>query len=264
MHMNAPKRSRANLSHPSSGSVPRQPPNQPISAEQAHEIESIKKWIANFKRNTDYDPTARRAWKMLVSEGLDAAALRMLRTYAKPPSDFVSAAHRHVCEVDREIKALIRAGEIERQKSEVADPRAGLFMDRYLRKHVDVLGVEMPFGDEGSTVSDWVLRRVGAGQGMPDLPDLRRTFVSLGPRGPVSDRKFWLFALRCHAETAGVRLGLKRLSALANCADASYELDERTLARYFASLPPGFQAKCRRDFAECPPPSLIPSQHTQS
>lgn len=219
-----------------------------------------EEWLATFRKNVSENGTARRAWEMLERAGLETAALQALWTYANPPDGYVAREQEKVQHVNRKIKALIRADKIAQQKHNAGDPRAALFSGRDWHKYADVLRCENPFGDEETTVCDWILRRVADGKGMPGLAAARRAFVSLGPRGPVSDRKHWLFVLLCYAENAGVRLGLERLTALAHCADQDCNLDSRTLARYLASLPERFKAKCREDFRKVPPPPLLPPQ----
>lgn len=222
--------------------------------------DGIEEWLAIFRKNVNQDGTARRAWKMLERAGLETAALRALWTYAHPPTEHVEKAHRNVQHINRQIQALIRADKIAQQKHNAGDPRAALFSDRAWQKYADAVRSGMPFGDEGTTVGDWILRRVADGKGMPGVAVARRAFVSLGPRGPVSDRKHWLFVLLCYGVNAGLPLGLERLTALANCADGNCNLDPRTLARYLALLPERFKAKCREDFRKVPPPPLLPPQ----
>ena len=167
-------------------------------------------------------------------------------------------AQRNVQRVNREIKSLIRAAKVEKQRTKADDRRAALFFDRYWKKHVDVVRTEMPFADDGDTVGDWLKSRLAAGKEMPGLPALRKVFVSLGPRSAISDRKFWLFVLRCYAANGGARLGLERLSALAYCAHPDSNLNARTLARFFASISPNSKVKCLRDFRTLPAPPLLP------
>jgi hypothetical protein len=162
--------------------------------------------------------------------------------------------------LSRELKALNRARVVERAKHNAGNQRTTLFFDRYLEKYRDVVRSRMPFAQNGVTVKDWVLRRAMSGKEVPNLADLRRGLVSLGPRGPISDRKFWLFVLACYATNAGIRLGAERLTALANCADPDSELDPRALARFLASLPSKFKVNSQRDIRNLPAVPLIPPQ----
>jgi hypothetical protein len=217
-----------------------------------------REWLNTFRKSVSEDGTARRAWEMLVSAGLETAALRALWTYAHPPTEHVKQAQRSVRHVNHKIKALIRANKVAKEKRKVGDPRAALFFDRASQAYIDVVRSEMPFADDGDRVGDWALSRAAAGKGMPDLPASRKAFASLGPRSPISDRKFWLFVLLCDAENAGVRLGLERLTALAHCADPDCQLDPRALARFRASLSANFKAKCKCDFRNLSAPPLLP------
>ena len=115
----------------------------------------------------------------------------------------------------------------------------------------------MPFGD-GATIGDWAASRVVAGEVVPDLSTVGNVFGSMGPRGVVSNPMFWLFVLRCYGKNAGGPLGAERLAALAYCAGA--DVDTRSLARYLASMPPDFEAKCRQDLSNLHTPSLLPPQ----
>jgi hypothetical protein len=227
---------------------------RPISSANDGRVE----WLDAFRKNVSQDRTAPRAWEMLRDAGLETAALRALWTYAHPPTEYMRKARRNVRHVGRQIKALIRADKIEKDKHNAGDQRATLFFDRSLQKYIDVLRSEMPFADDGVTVGNWSLSRAAVGKGIPDLPASRKAFVSLGPRGTVSDRKLWLFVLLCYAENAGVRLGLERLTALACCADPAYELDPRTLARFLASVPARFKTKCQSDLRNLPAPPIFP------
>jgi hypothetical protein len=218
-------------------------------------------WLASFHKNVEQDGTARRAWDELVRAGVEAAALRTLWTYAHPPKDYVKTEQRKARRVNREIKALIRANRIAGQRLTTRDRRAGLFVDRALEKYRDVVRAEMPFANEGMSVADWAVSRSVSGRGTPDLPKSRKAFVSLGPRSPISDRKFWLFVLFSYAKNGGVRLGLERLTALAYSADPDSHLHARTLSRYLASISPDFKAKCLLDFRTLPTPPLIPPKN---
>jgi hypothetical protein len=218
-------------------------------------------WLAAFHKNVSQDGTARRAWVMLERAGLETTALRALWTYAHPPKDYVEAEQRKARNVNRAIRASSRADRIAMQRRKASDPRDDLFFDRAVAKFGDVVRLGMPFADEGTTVGDWALSRAAVGKGMPDLAASREAFVSLGARGPIADRKFRLFVLRCYAENVGVRLGLERLTALAHCADPNFDLDPRTLGRFLASLPRTFTDKCRAAFAQLPAPPLFPPQN---
>lgn len=219
-----------------------------------------KQWQAAFLKKVGQDGTARRAWEIIKRAGLEAIALRALWTYAHPPTDHVKSAQRNVQRASRKIKALNRANKIARDRHGAGDPRVGLFFDRALEKYGDVVHSGMPFADDGATVGDWALARAAAGKGVPDLAASRKAFVSLGPRSPISDRKFWLFVLFCYAENTGVSIGAERLTALAHSADPDFEIDPRVLARFMASLPATFKAKCQCDFRNSPAPSLLPPQ----
>src|SRR5260370_13433166 len=201
-------------------------------------------WLAAFGKSVSENGTTRRAWKMLNDAGLETEALGALWTYSHPPTDYVENAQRDVQSVNRQIKALIRAGKVEEQKQKAGDPRAALFFDHYWKKHLDVLRSELPFTDAGVTVGDWALSRTAKGKGMPDLPTSRKAFASLGPRSPISDRKLWLFVLLCYAKNGGVPMGLERLTPLTHCADPDCELFPRTFARFLPPLPTNFMAKC--------------------
>lgn len=232
--------------------------NAPPPILSASELRS--EWLESFHKNVSEDKTAPRAWDMLEGAGLETTAIRALWTYAHPPTEHVKKAQRNVRQVNRRIKALMRADKVEKERHMAGDRRATLFFDRSFQKYSDVVRSEMPFADDGVTVGDWALSRVAAGKGMPDLPASRKAFASLGPRSPVSDRKFWLFVLRCYAANAGVRLGFERLTALAHCADPDYELDPVTLAHFLASIPASFKGKCQRELINLPAPPLFPPQ----
>ena len=195
---------------------------------------------------------------MLKGAGLESAVLRALWTYAHAPTDYVKKEQGKARRVSRQIKALIRANKIAKDRYRAGDPRAGLFFDRALGNYGDVVHSGMPFAEDQSTVGDWALSRTATGKGMPDLAASRKAFVSLGPRSPISDRKFWLFVTHCYAKNDGVRLGLERLTALAYCADPDSNLNARSLARFFASISPNFKVKCLRDFRTLPAPPLLP------
>lgn len=242
MYMSAPKRTSA----PNPSSLP---------------WGGRKQWQAAFLKSVRQDGTARRAWEMISRAGLETPAIRVLWTYAHPPTDHVKTAQRNAKRISRRIKALNRASKISKDRHTAGDPRVGLFFGRALDRYGDIVHSGMPFMDGGATVGDWAISRVAAGKGLPDLAASQKAFVSLGPRSPISDRKFWLFVLRCYAANAGVPLGFERLTALAHCADPNSELDPRTLARFLASIPTNFMAKCLRDFNNHSTPELFPPQN---
>jgi hypothetical protein len=234
-----------------------------IPPELARWIETRQRWANRFSDNLKHDTTAEHAWEMLTNAGLKAVAHNALCFYAHPPSDRLKKEQRNLESVDRKIEALMRARKIERERRNAGDPRTGLFSDRRSRLEIDLLRAEEPFAFDGSTVGDWVIRRLIAGKRKCDLPKLRKAFASLGARCPISDRKFWLYILRCYASNAGVTLGAERLAALANCSDphsSKSHLGPRTLARYYKLFFSQVDADCRAIRNVPPPLPLFPPQ----
>ncbi len=212
-------------------------------------------WLGELRQNLECDPTARRAWKKLGGAGLESEGVLALWHYAHPPTEYLRKGERRTRHLSAQLRALIRAGKVEQHKQTAGDPRAKLFFERYWDKHVDAVRAETPFAD-GGTLGDWLISRAARG-GAPgyDLPKLRREIVRVGgERSPLSNPKFWLWILRCYATNAGVQIGSKSLVALANCARPRDSLDERSLARYLASVPPGVDTATRRSLASLPAP----------
>jgi hypothetical protein len=192
--------------------------------------------------------------------GLEPVATAALWFYAYPPWEY-SKVHRSRCwEIDRSIKALERARSVACERLVAGDSRANVFFGRFLKKYVALTQIEMPFADDGSTFGYWLLPRMARRNVIRDLTELRKTFVSLGGRGPILDPKRWLVDLRVYAANAGVHLGSKRLAALANASDPGQRLDERTMARYIRYFSPSWYAKTAHDIEHVPPPPMYPTQ----
>jgi hypothetical protein len=193
---------------------------------------------------------------MLTSAGLEVVAHNALWFYAHPPSDILKKEQQNLQHVNRKIKALVLARKIESDRRNAGDPRTSLFSNRRSHLESDLLRTKQPFAFDGSTIGDWVARRLIAGKPICDPPDLRKVFASLGARCPISDRKFWLYVLRCYASNAGVTLGAERLAALANCSDSNSrksDLSPRTLARQCKLFSSQVNADCRA-IRDVPPP----------
>jgi hypothetical protein len=229
----------------------------PTPAQYSHR----EKWQNAFQRNLSQDRTAKGAWGILVRAGLEDVALRALWTYAQPPAAHVQKANANVRQAKRKLKALQRAEKTEQVRRNAGDSREGLFSGRYVEKYTAVARSEMPFGDEGSTIGDWMASRAAAGKRLPSIAETGKAFASMGPRSPLQDRKLWLFILWSYAANAEVNLGAEKLTALANCADSGTGLDARTLRRYLASLSPGIKAKTQRDLSTLPAPPIVPPQN---
>jgi hypothetical protein len=82
---------------------------RPISSASDGRLE----WLDLFRKNVSQDGTARRPWDMLVRAGLETTTLRVLWTYAHPPTDHVNKAQRNIRRANRAMKALIRADKID-------------------------------------------------------------------------------------------------------------------------------------------------------
>jgi hypothetical protein len=249
-------------------SAPRRTPplsqadTKPISLEASPWIVARQRWLRHFELNRSNSSAASRAWEKLTNAGLENVAHQALWLYAYPLSGMLAKEQKKRQELDRRIKALIRARSIERIRRKAGDPRAGLFFERFSRKQLDLWRAEVPSSFDGSTVGDWMIRRFIAGKPTCDLPELRKVFASLGPRCPISDRKFWLYVLRCYASNAGVPLGAERLVALAHCSDPGSHLDPSSLARTFTLFRSQVDADCREIRNVLPPLPLFPPQNS--
>jgi hypothetical protein len=236
--------------------------NRPILLATLGCIEARQKWRDQFLDNLSGDRTASRAWKMLTGAGLDVVALPALWFYAHPP-DRKKEEHNLQYIVSK-IKALIRELKIEVERRNAGDPRTALFSERRLSLERELLSAKQPFAFDGSTVGEWLTQRLLAGKPICNLPEMREVYASLGPRCPISDRKFWLYILRCYASNAGITLGAGRLAELANCSDPNShesDLSPRTLARQYKLFSSQVSADCSAIRDVPPPLPLVPPQN---
>ena len=142
------------------------------------------------------------------------------------------------------------------------DPRATLFAERRKVAAETSSRTPWPFNNPNvQTVGDAALtyREIAVLRLEESASNVRKSLDAVRRYGP----KPHLVVLRDYAADFGIRLGLRRLVALALCAAPNQKLDERTLSRFFAlaeikASAPQLLAEFKT-FLQRPPSALPPS-----
>lgn len=208
-------------------------------------------WLSKFKREITCYPLAETAWNLLKDAGLGDAAMLLLYGYAKGAEKDVSAMNERATNAARSLKGAARAEKIAQTKAPIRSHDLHQFTRRAQKARRVALRSEWwtpdgSVGTLGSTIE--VLGKE------PRLDVLARGVVkAAGKRSNVSSPMYFLMLLQEYAANHGVSLGLKRLNALADCAEPKRFLDEGTLGRYLRSIPKTSKHAILRD-AILPPP----------
>jgi hypothetical protein len=205
-------------------------------------------WIQQFKTAVAGDPTASSAWSDIKNAGLEEGALLLLWGFAGGATPDFTAMHRRAEDANDRLKAAIR----EQQTAETTTPKRAhdpdLFHRRATMAHETAMRSAWPvptaqiptLGDELAEVE----REKG---GQPPLLAVRKALTkAAGKRSPLNSFYF-LFLLQGYAAKYGVELGVKRLVALAYCADPDTKLDEGTLGRYLRTMPKSLKESILHD-----------------
>jgi hypothetical protein len=228
-----------------------------MAQQQAAHTEIPDDWVREFKENVAGDPTARGAWKEIEDSGLQEGALFLLWGYLWAANKGVPRMHRRTAYASGRIKAAMRAKRIAQTRTPKSGQNPDLFRERAFESHQDALNTEWPVpsanartvGDELALVSDIKGREI-------PLEAARKAMVkAAGERSPVN-RFHFLFLLQGYVAEHGVTLGIKRLIALAWCADPERFIDEGTLGRYLSTIPESVKDGILRDTLPTLPPPV--------
>lgn len=183
-------------------------------------------WEKRFEANVEGHRTANAAWEKIKAAGIDRGALRLLYNYSG--GEDKTALLEWAKRTKTNCKAAIRAADVARKRTN--DSRSRLFTKRANRRMHALLTDPWPARDRDvSTLGD-VVRR----DNLPVEQAGRAAMRTAGKGGVLFNPVYYLFLLRGYAKQHDVVLGLKRMTALAACAEKV--LQPETLTRYFRSI----------------------------
>lgn len=180
-------------------------------------------WEKDFLKECVATPTARRVWAEIVRVGIDDGCKRLLYGYAEAAPCALQETRAAIERATDAVKKARRALGVA--TAEAGDRRAMLFRDRARAAILKAVETPWPFECEGEALA------------YPDISGLpleRMPFLFANAEDAQRrfDRKFFLAALREHTGKHGVKVGLKRLVALAGCACPARNEDENNIARF--------------------------------
>jgi len=197
---------------------------QPLTPQAAWEL-----WRDQFLSDCKANPTARNAWRELERAGIARQALLLLWYYAAA-EDTIAQFRDGVTEVADNLEKARRAA--RRAEQGHNDTRPQMFAQRKEEKLQAAANSPWvdPYAEE-RTLADAVKSHPEvAGLSLEEAPnEFRKANEAVRRYGT----KVFLCILRDYAASRGVRLGLGRLVALAECAHPEKEIDKRTLSRCF-------------------------------
>jgi hypothetical protein len=214
-------------------------------------------WIKEFKSEVARDRTARGAWREIGSAGLEEGALFLLWGFAGGAEPDLAKMHQRA----ENTSDLLKAAHREEGVAQNGRPKRAHDDDLFRRRAASAR--------EGALSSEWAmptpetsklrdeLARVKAETGrQPTLPAVRKALTkAAGKRSPVKNSHL-LLLLQGYAEKFAVKLGIKRLVALASCADRNTKLDEGRLGSYLRSATAVKDQILGDTLPTLPPPSL--------
>jgi hypothetical protein len=217
-------------------------------------------WIREFKNQIARDRIAQRAWKQIEATGLEEGSLLMLWGFAGGAAPELDAMHRKAEDASDRLRAAHREAEIAEAKRPKRAHDANLFRNRATAAQETAMSSTwaMPTA-ETATLGDELNKVPAVTAGQPTFPAIRKALTkSAGKRSPVN-RFYFLFVLQAYAAEHGVRLGIKRLVALARYAEPSPDstVDAGTVGRYLRSMPPSLKESILRDVLPTLPPRSL-------
>lgn len=187
----------------------------------------LNTWKAEFRANICGSNTTRKTWQEIEQAGIAGEAVFLLFWYAKGQFAVDEFAHRN-----RERVEALRTAHRAASTAEVkqGDPRETMFAKRAQEKITAAANAPWinPYNSPYQTVFD-----AAAAMGNPLLDQLPSVMAKSGEAVRRSDTMTLLRTLQLYADKHGVQLGLKRLAALAGCANAKREEDVKNLSRFF-------------------------------
>lgn len=184
----------------------------------------LKVWINEFSEGVQYNLTAQKAWAEIERAGLAISARALLYWYAHG-TQAIDDFRKRNRDIDDCTKAAQRARRVAAEHRN--DSRAGMFAQRAADKV------------EKAAISPWInpcakeKTLADAVRSRPEMKGSVRPTAKIGESVRRFGTKPLLLVLRDYAASGGVRLGYKRLAALANCAKPADELSPETLAKFF-------------------------------
>jgi hypothetical protein len=206
-------------------------------AEQTNEEAQTQEWIATFEKECELNPTAKKAWQEICEAGLRAWALQLLWGYSGAAVEVVRAMNASRMNATDALDEAIRAE--QKAAKRIVNPRSALFRSRAQKKRSKALRAQWPIEDKTAATLREAMSRDSLPEDHPQsLTKARKALVkAAGKRSPLSVSQYFIFLLQGVAECRGVRLGMKQLVALADCADPSRQLDEKNLHRFIKAVP---------------------------
>jgi len=186
----------------------------------------FNEWKADFDANIRSDPTSQKTWQEIERAGIACWAGFLLFWYAKGHFAVEEFADRNWRTVE-EVRTARRA--MRNAQSKKGDPREAIFVKRAQDKSSLTANAPWinPYHSPYQTLAD-----AAAAMGNPPLDQLPSVMAKRGEAVRRSDTVTLLRTLQLYADKHGVRLGLRRLVALAGCANAERSrLDEKNLSR---------------------------------
>jgi hypothetical protein len=191
----------------------------------------VFRWKTDFIQNVRHHPTARGAWREIEQADSGGWAKILLYHYAVSHAEAITQVLQWKAQMTSNLESAARAS--RQASARRNDPRATLFAERRKVAAETASHTPWPFHNPNvKTVGDAAVTHTEiAVLGLEESASrVRKSLDALRRYGS----KPYLVVLRDYAADFGIRLGLRRLVALASCAAPNQKLDERTLGRFFA------------------------------
>jgi hypothetical protein len=191
----------------------------------------VFRWERDFIQNVRDHPTARGAWREIEQTDSGNWARILLFHYAILHAETLPQVFQGKARMTSNLESAARAS--RQASARRNDPRVRLFAERRKVAAETASQTPWPFhnpnvktiGDAAVTYTEIAVLRLEE-----SASNVRKSLDALRRYGS----KPYLVILRDYAADFGIRLGLRRLVALALCAAPNPNLDERTLGRFFA------------------------------
>jgi hypothetical protein len=185
-------------------------------------------WWKEFKENVQAHLTAHAGWKKIRQAGLEEAALRLLWQYTH--LDRLEQQRRELKRQAALGKAVLRAWRVARERPpRFEPPQPGQKGPPLLLPRCVPTLFDRRLDEKVAKLKAWTGWDADP---LAQIVALRAFASDYGPLRPF----LYLFFLRELAARRGVRLGIKRLSDLAVCANPHHSADPSDIARYFRQL----------------------------
>lgn len=198
------------------------------------QLQSAPRWRAEFDKNLRCSPTARVVWTEVRRVGLEGVALRLLCAYSGAGDAFLAGQRRELKGQAAHAKATARAERVLSQKKLESLARKWRQDEApiqllpqgadFVRRNITIDRFRRRAEEKQATLS----RRTGSNW-PPEETALALRMLS---KPWLSTSLIYLDILRREAAKRNVRLGSKRLAALAECANPNRPADPATIARY--------------------------------